>query len=787
MRFIKDSICGLTSTTFLLLAFLFANHAFAEFNPTYPALQQSPSASYHLDGNAEDTSGHGHHGNLVGGAAVPGFDGSPNSALLFDGLDDAITLPEAESILGANPDGWSGAFWMNAGNTAEAEVVMLTDYNGNGWDDRFGVFVCRRGDGRVHAVVRKGHLEEWDCVSIAPVPAGEWHFVTFTASKSSGTLRLYIDGVLNDQKTIDSTADYIENVPLYIGKTYWLGSFTHFFPGVLDEMHLYNRALGAQEVEDLYLATDATAYYPLDGDAHDISGNGYDGVLAGGTVAPDHNGIPTSALSFDGLDDGITLPAAETVLGANPEGWSGVFWMNPVDTEESEVVMLTDYNSTGWDTRFGIFVCRRADGYVHAVIRKDHLEEWDCVSDLPLPAGEWHLVAFTASKTTGIMRLYIDGMLHDEKTFDTTVDYIEDVPLYIGKTYWLGGYTHFYPGALDDVRLYNRTLAADEVADLFLRTDTVAYYPLDGDAQDLGANGYHGILAGGEAVPNYNGSANSALRFDGIDDAITLPTAETILGPDPDGWSYAFWMNADNTTEPEVVLLSDYNSSGWDTRFGVFVVRRADGYIHAVMRKAHLEEWDCVSASPVPAGEWHFVAFTASKTTGHMRLYLDGVLQSEMVFDTSVDYIEDVPLYIGKTYWLGGFTHFFPGAIDNVCFWNRELDPGEIVTGVEDPYIDPIVPDPAANVVLSQNHPNPFNPRTTIEFSLPRQEQVSLRIYDLRGSLVRTLVEGTFSTGTYQYVWDGNGASGFPAASGTYFYRLKTDRALMTKTMLLLK
>jgi hypothetical protein len=95
---------------------------------------------------------------------------------------------------------------------------------------------------------------------------------------------------------------------------------------------------------------------------------------------------------------------------------------------------------------------------------------------------------------------------------------------------------------------------------------------------------------------------------------------------------------------------------------------------------------------------------------------------------------------------------------------------------------------PAAQLVLEQNVPNPFNPRTSIRFYLPARTSVHLDIFDVRGALVRRLAAGVFDTGAHALEWDGTDANGQTVASGFYVYRLVTDgHAPMTRKMMLLK
>jgi hypothetical protein len=94
---------------------------------------------------------------------------------------------------------------------------------------------------------------------------------------------------------------------------------------------------------------------------------------------------------------------------------------------------------------------------------------------------------------------------------------------------------------------------------------------------------------------------------------------------------------------------------------------------------------------------------------------------------------------------------------------------------------------PGAKVELSQNSPNPFNPTTTIRFSLPASERVTLAVYDARGALVRVLVDGQRATGKYDVSWDGRDNAGSPVTSGVYFYRLTAGKVSESRKMVLLK
>jgi hypothetical protein len=94
---------------------------------------------------------------------------------------------------------------------------------------------------------------------------------------------------------------------------------------------------------------------------------------------------------------------------------------------------------------------------------------------------------------------------------------------------------------------------------------------------------------------------------------------------------------------------------------------------------------------------------------------------------------------------------------------------------------------PGAAVLLAQNAPNPFNPVTTIRFQVSHDGPVALRISDLRGARVRTLVDGRRRAGAYAVEWDGRDARGREVASGVYVYALEAGGCTEARRMILVK
>jgi hypothetical protein len=136
-----------------------------------------------------------------------------------------------------------------------------------------------------------------------------------------------------------------------------------------------------------------------------------------------------------------------------------------------------------------------------------------------------------------------------------------------------------------------------------------------------------------------------------------------------------------------------------------------------------------------------------------------------------------------------------PGSGDEFAFVDAQVQPGSsyrYMIGVVDAdgeFLSTVerVTIPAAEFELAQNQPNPFNPSTTIHFTLSLREHVTLSIYDATGRHVATLVDAVRDVGRHEIAWDGRDSNGHSVGSGTYFYRLDAGKASASKKMVLLK
>jgi hypothetical protein len=92
-----------------------------------------------------------------------------------------------------------------------------------------------------------------------------------------------------------------------------------------------------------------------------------------------------------------------------------------------------------------------------------------------------------------------------------------------------------------------------------------------------------------------------------------------------------------------------------------------------------------------------------------------------------------------------------------------------------------------AQFSLEQNFPNPFNPSTSIRFTLDSPGYARLDVFNLLGQRVRTLADRVCPAGSHEVTWDGTADDGRPVASGVYFYRLQSGSDHLTRKMTLVK
>ena len=428
-------------------------------------------SSYNMDGNLLDPIS-GNDGTYFGGAEtyVDGYDGTPSGAVSFDGGSYVLLSPIAGLPLRAGP-AMSVAMWVKGAPQSDRRVFSESNTLGNG-TPLYNIGTDNVGaTGAVDLFFRNTGGTPVGHVKVGNAFDDTWHHIVVT--DDNGNVRVFVDGV------VVGTLSYTRG-DMPVDATTLGGIFRDtpccLFTGAIDEVRLYDHALSVAEVWGLVDPPGLVSRLRLDGDLIDeISGN--DGTFLGGaeTYVDGFDGTPGGAISFDGVDDYVSLAQNSGLpLTTSTDAFTVAMWVNgPVQrdrrvfSEGSDASDTPLYNigthNTGANGALDIFI-RDSGGTPVSHYKTDRAAFDDT----------WHHIAVVDDNDS--LTLYIDGVREGTApSYNGVVDPLSSTTL--GGIFRSASCCHF-AGAIDDVWLFNRALSSDEVEALVPERDGC---PADGD------------------------------------------------------------------------------------------------------------------------------------------------------------------------------------------------------------------------------------------------------------------------------------------------------------------
>ena len=210
------------------------------------------------------------------------------------------------------------------------------------------------------------------------------------------------------------------------------------------------------------LTSGLIAYYPLDGNATDASGNGLNGDVYGPVATPDRHGVAGGAMLFDGDNDYIKIPH-DPSLNSESLGVSGWFRL---DSSRPSRQSLVSHHGTGSSALDPYIVVVSPGDILHVGFEGDDPTSTvqNIGLDSPVAVGQWHHVAASYDADSGVAELYLDGVPVDQETLQMTL-HTNTIGVMLGGDMDLNGGPRgdYLLGALDEVRLYSRPLTAADV------------------------------------------------------------------------------------------------------------------------------------------------------------------------------------------------------------------------------------------------------------------------------------------------------------------------------------
>ncbi|AKB85587.1 hypothetical protein MCMEM_1534 [Methanococcoides methylutens MM1] len=443
-------------------------------------------AYYPFDGNVKDYSGNDNHAFNDGATFVSG---AREQALSFDGKGDYVrspvnidtdNMPQMTMIAWAKADEVRGTVISHDDGNYDRTIAIDDSGDGVGWS-------AFSGSGGV--------------LGSYPVTTDEWVFLAAVYDQDAETVTLYVnDKVYEEKGKIGSGRDYT-----IIGSNPESGLH---FSGDIDEMRIYNYALSQSEINSLRKEVtppapepipvdekELVAYYPLDGNVKDHSGNDNHGFNDGATFV---SGAREQALSFDGKDDYLrsqvninpdNMPQMTMVAWAKADEVRGTVISHDDGSYDRTISIDDSGDGVGWSA-FG------GSGGI--------------LGSYPVTSGEWTFLAAVYDQDAETVTLYVNDKVYEEKgKIGSGQDYT-----IIGSNPESG--LHF-SGDIDEVRIYNYALSQSEIDSL--RKEVAITIPEQIITQEPIADGFNGLIF--ESRSKANGSiVQIPLTLNGIGENI---------------------------------------------------------------------------------------------------------------------------------------------------------------------------------------------------------------------------------------------------------------------------
>ncbi|MBW2996638.1 LamG domain-containing protein [Candidatus Woesearchaeota archaeon] len=604
---------------------------------------------WRFEGNADDSTSNNNDGNVTG--AVLTREGLVGEAYDFDG-NDYIDMGDVLDQ-GYNTS-FSVSVWVNNADTSNTDAILgkkdsLTSPANAGFSIYFSTThsAILISNGSARSYTAGGNYDD----------VGEWIHHVFICNRELGRLQVYRNGVLESNETgAENNMATILN--LSNTKTFQIGAVDAgtAFDGTLDEIIFFNKSLTPSEVRSLYneQKPHMVGEWQFEGNAEDNSTFGNDGIVTGATLTSD--GMVGKAYEFDGVDDYIDCgkdSSLSLTQNFTISYWVKIFGWTGAASDRAGTIKY----DTAIDTGTVDFYHRLENDTI--IWRHNDLSEGDSNFAITNNLNEWIHIALVYNSTATIVYKNSVEVNVDDVNGSFTLD---NYYLYLGADYGSGKGNL----TLDEVMIYNRTLSADEIQDIYedqggsLRGD----WRFEGNADDSSIFGNDGIVYNG-AVLTDSGKYGQAYEFDGINDYISVPFDQSFNFTD--AVTMSGWFNLQET----IVATSD--PLHW--RRNQIELFRTSTNTLSVYAATDGEPWhQAVTSGVLDVSGWHYYAVVYDGT--HAEIYFDGMNVSSTYWKTDGNLADIAGIVgIGK----GSSNKYLNGTADEVKVYSKALSASEIL------------------------------------------------------------------------------------------------------------
>ncbi|MFF5971388.1 LamG-like jellyroll fold domain-containing protein [Streptomyces sp. NPDC012769] len=569
--------------------------------------------------------------------------------------------------------------------------------------------------------------------STTPAVEGKWTHIAAVYDATARSLTLYVDGV---------AANSMSNVSMWaargattFGRMKWKDQITDSWNGSLDDIAVWDRALGAAEVSEtakdrpVTTGRPAKAVWKLDEPTGEVAfGRGEVTALELNGATSGVPGASDKAVRFDGVDDyaRTARPQVDTNRSFSVSAWvrlpatapgDGMPRMAVSQNGQYQGEFLLYYSAYSKKWNFGRF---SEDATAATLTTTQQAACTSVVNGVPCfgpTNNEWtHLVGVSDAKT-GKLRLFINGYKVAETAYTPAKPWTNSGGLQVGAVNREGINREFFGGDIDDVRVYDRVVTADEAHSMVKQrpqlgarwkfnnsSGTPAAAPDEaGSAENAVLYHEAKVSTGSGAVAGADGLPSGSLALDGVNDyaATTAMPIHTGQSFSITGWASLASTNRDMTALSVAGSRQSAVEVGWDHQKAVdgqdvgqwrVSVTGADG--ETVTRTTAVHTYDFSTRTG-----WNHLAVVYDGFSDQLSLYVNGALENQICPDaeaeagTCTDHVSWASaaqpfeatgqVQFGRDLTNGVFGSYFSGELDDVWMFQGALSPAQVVALTE--------------------------------------------------------------------------------------------------------
>ncbi|GAA0799749.1 LamG domain-containing protein [Spirilliplanes yamanashiensis] len=625
----------------------------------YGAPTDGPSTWYRFDDGsgttAADSSGSVNPGTLANGPAWAGGH-LGTGGLSFDGADDVATGAAGAVDTGSS---FTVAAWVNPTTAGAHHAVLSQDGNAIS-----GFFLKNDSSGRWEFTtydtddILAGRVR---VQAPAQTLVNRWTHLAAVYNDPTGEIRLYVDGASVGRAW--RGGDWSATGPLVVGAARWgAGTRTDHFAGQIDDVRAYRRALNDTEVAGL--AAQPSTWWnfdPVSNTQPDHSGSGNPGSLQGTAT------FTAGGVTMSGDDHGVGVrPGAHTdrsftvAASVLPTASTGVLAVASQPGAAASAFSLTS-NAGAW--QFGL---TGADTSSPATAV--------ATGTTPATANVTAHVAGVYSDEADEIRIYVDGRLEDVTT--ATADWDAPGPLNVGRLLSGGSYSGLFQGRINDLKVYPRALASDDVHDL--ANAPVARYDFEQDstavAYDGSGNGHTLTRPSGTTTWWPSAQRGGAMNFstDGYLRS-SGPVLDTSTSYSVSAWVYLTSNAAWNRT---AVSQDGANTSAFTLRYNNWDSGNAWAFQLQPSDSTAGPSTAVSGAGSATMNRWTHLAGVYDDGADQIRLYVNGALAATAA--ATADFAATGSLNLGSSLYDGLRGDFWPGHLDGVAVYQEVLTAADV-------------------------------------------------------------------------------------------------------------